>query len=143
MLLPLPRLYVLILNACVRGEWRANEYEGSALAGKNTYHYTGILAIRGDVRIQIEWECLTIGGVAAGPWDRRLAEAAVRAPEHDPADWRLPWPRRWWFPASRDEQRRCPVSGVYAAVRLLSYPDEALRAAVLEGCASRMLAAQR
>lgn len=116
MLLPLPPLYVLVLNACVRGGWTAAEYDGSAAAGGGTWRHTGILASRGDVRIQIEWACLTAGAETGCRWQRRIAEAAVPA-GRAAADW-----------------CRCPISGTYPTVRLLGYPNEALAAAVADRC---------
>jgi hypothetical protein len=140
MLLPLPGTYALVLNASIRGEWATiTEYEGAGFGPAQSLRYAGILAVRGDVRIQVEWQCL-----ADGRWERRHAEAAVRAAAHDPADWVKPHPLRWYDPASRDADRRCPVSGVHAAVRLLGYPDDALRSAVLARCSGRRaLATQR
>jgi hypothetical protein len=132
-------MYGLVLDAAAQGGWAVTEYEGRPVHPQSGRARAGILAVRGDLRIQVEWEC----DAAGGRWQRCLAEAAVRDPGHDPADWMLPHPRRWRSPATRDRDRRSPAGGVYPVARLLALPDDALHAAVLGQYGRRPLASIR
>lgn len=131
MRLPDPPMCEMVMDACTAGRWTVTRFDGRSFgAAGRTTAYAGLVAVRGDIRIVIEWSCTVMCG-RAGQWRRRYAEIAVRHPAHDPHDFRRPHPLRW-LTGTGDESRRCTIGGAHTVARLLSRPDNALRAVVLE-----------
>lgn len=141
--LPLPPMYGEIMVACARGGWAVTEYDGGGFTGTGRHRYTGVVAVRGDLRVQVEWQCAAIGVRPAGPWQHRVSSIAVRHPDHDRADFASPLPRRWYIPATADPHRRCRIHAVYPAVRLLGRDPAVLADIILAEAARQVAAAPR
>jgi hypothetical protein len=124
-------MYGEVIAAVAAGEWRLTEYDGAGFSGKIQHRYAGIVAVRGDIRIQVEWQCPAVARRPAGPWQHRGSAIAVRHGGHDPADFARVHPARWLAPATRDTHRRQPVSCVWSVVRLLGRDDDTLAAVIL------------
>lgn len=128
-----------MLAACAAREWRqVAEYDGVTFAGDGQYRATGIVAVRGDIRIHVEWAAVTGPRQPGGepellkPWQHRRSEIAIRHPGHDPADFAQVAPRRWFIPGASDGHRRMRIPAVESAIRLLGRDNDTLACVVLE-----------
>lgn len=126
-----PALYEMVIATCNANRWTVTGYDGAQFGGTAETRYAGIIAVRGDIRIRLEWHRYGPCGGELGEWSKRRAEISVRHPDHDPADYTAVHPSRWTRRATADAPRRWQLTSAFAVMRLASRTDGALAETIL------------